>query len=278
VKRAVWLVLVAILSVQFGAAVAKDLFDEVTPTMMTWLRLASSSLILLALARPALRGRTRRDWLLVSGYAVSLGTMNWAIYQSFARIPLGVAVTIEFIGPLTLAVIGSRRPRDLWWAGLAGVGVVLLGLEPGEVTVAGVAFALLAAAAWAAYILTSAGTGRAWPGLDGLAVANAIAALLLTVPALTDDHTALGDPRILAIGAAVGLLSSVIPYSCELTALRTLPPRLFGILMSLEPAAAALAAALLLRELLTPLQLVAMCCVIAASIGATRGLGEPVAP
>jgi len=278
VRRAVWLVLVAILSVQFGAAVAKDLFDEVTPTMMTWLRLASSSLILLALARPALRGRTRHDWLLVSGYAVSLGTMNWAIYQSFARIPLGVAVTIEFIGPLTLAVIGSRRQRDVWWAALAGVGVVLLGLEPGEVTVAGVAFALLAAAAWAAYILTSAGTGRAWPGLDGLAVANAIAALLLTVPALTDDHTALGDPRILAIGASVGLLSSVIPYSCELTALRTIPPRLFGILMSLEPAAAALAAALLLRELLTPLQLVAMSCVIAASIGATRGIGEPVAP
>jgi inner membrane transporter RhtA len=278
VRRAVWLVLVAILSVQFGAAVAKDLFDEVTPTMMTWLRLASSSLILLALARPALRGRTRHDWLLVSGYAVSLGTMNWAIYQSFARIPLGVAVTIEFIGPLTLAVIGSRRQRDVWWAALAGVGVVLLGLEPGEVTVAGVAFALLAAAAWAAYILTSAGTGRAWPGLDGLAVANAIAVLLLTVPALTDDHTALGDPRILAIGASVGLLSSVIPYSCELTALRTIPPRLFGILMSLEPAAAALAAALLLRELLTPLQLVAMSCVIAASIGATRGIGEPVAP
>ena len=277
-RRAVWLVLVAILSVQFGAAVAKHLFDEVTPTTMSWLRLASSSLILLAIARPRLRGRTRADWLVVSGYAVSLGTMNWAIYQSFARIPLGVAVTIEFIGPLTLAVLGSRKARDLWWAALAGVGVALLGLEPGDITVAGVGFALLAAAAWAAYILMSARTGRTWAGLDGLAVANALCALLLTAPALYDDAHVLGDGRILAIGAAVGLLSSVIPYSCELTALRTIPPRLFGILMSLEPAAAALAAALVLRELLTPSQLLAMACVIAASIGATRGIGEPVAP
>ena len=276
-RRAVWLVLVAILSVQFGAAVAKHLFDEVTPTFMTWLRLASSSLILIALARPALRGRSRADWVVVAGYAVSLGTMNWAIYQSFARIPLGVAVTIEFIGPLTLAVLGSRRARDLWWAALAGLGVLLLGLEPGEVTVAGVAFALLAAAAWAAYILTSARTARTWAGLDGLAVANAIAALLLAGPALADDAGALGDARIVVIGAVVGLLSSVIPYSCELTALRTIPPRLFGILMSLEPAAAALAAALVLREFLTTIQLVAMICVIAASIGATRGHREPVA-
>jgi len=277
-RRAVWLVLIAILSVQFGAAVAKDLFDEVTPTMMTWLRLASSALILVAVARPALRGRTRTDWLVVGGYAVSLGTMNWAIYQSFARIPLGVAVTIEFVGPLTLAVLGSRKPRDLAWAALAAVGVLLLGLEPGRITLTGVAFALLAAAAWAAYILTGSRTGRSWQGLDGLAVASTMAAGLLAVPALYDDRGAVGDPRILLIGALVGLLSSVIPYSCELTALRTIQPRTFSILMSLEPAAAALAAAVVLRELLTPLQLVAMACVIAASIGATRGIREPVAP
>ena len=277
-RRAVWLVLIAILSVQFGAAVAKDLFDEVTPTMMTWLRLASSALILVAVARPALRGRTRTDWLVVGGYAVSLGTMNWAIYQSFARIPLGVAVTIEFVGPLTLAVLGSRKLRDLAWAALAAAGVLLLGLEPGEITLTGVAFALLAAAAWAAYILTGSRTGRSWQGLDGLAVASTMAAGLLALPALYDDPGAIGDPRILVIGALVGLLSSVIPYSCELTALRTIQPRTFSILMSLEPAAAALAAAVVLHELLTPLQLVAMACVIAASIGATRGIGEPVAP
>lgn len=277
-RRAIWLVIVSILSVQFGAAVAKDLFDEISPTAMTFLRLAASAVILLALARPRWRGRSRHDWLVVAAYAGSLATMNWAIYQSFARIPLGVAVTIEFIGPLTLAVIGSRRARDLWWAGLAGLGVVLLGFEPAGITLPGVAFALLAGAAWAAYILTSGHTGRAWSGLDGLAVASLLAALLLTLPALYDDRGPLGDPRILLIGAVVGLLSSVVPYSCEITALRTLPPRTFSILMSLEPAAAALAAALVLHELLSPVQVVAMCCVIAASIGATRGLGEPVAP
>jgi len=276
-RRAVGLVLVSILSVQFGAAVAKDLFDEVAPTMMTWLRLASSALILLALARPALRGRSRSDWLVILGYGASLATMNWAIYQSFARIPLGVAVTIEFIGPLSLAVLGSRRPRDLAWAGLAAMGVVLLGLEPGRITLAGVVYALIAAAGWAAYILVTPRTHRGWAGLDGLAVGSTLAGFLLAAPALYDDAGALGDPRILVIGALVGLLSSVIPYSCEITALRTIQPRVFSILMSLEPGAAALAAAIVLRELLSPLQLLAMACVIVASIGATRSLGEPVA-
>lgn len=276
-RRAVGLVLVSILSVQFGAAVAKDLFDEVSPTMMTWLRLASSAVILLVLARPALRGRSREDWLVVVGYGASLATMNWAIYQSFARIPLGVAVTIEFIGPLTLAVVGSRRPRDLAWAALAAMGVVLLGLEPGRITLAGVVYALIAAAGWAAYILVTPRTGRGWAGLDGLAIGSTLAAFLLAAPAVYDDSGVLGDPRILVIGALVGLLSSVIPYSCEITALRTIQPRVFSILMSLEPAAAALAAALVLREVLSPLQLLAMTCVIIASIGATRALGEPVA-
>jgi len=275
-RRAVGLVLVSILSVQFGAAVAKNLFGEVSPTMMTWLRLASSAVILLVLARPALRGRDRADWLVVIGYGASLATMNWAIYQSFARIPLGVAVTIEFIGPLALAVVGSRRPRDLAWAGLAAMGVVLLGMEPGRITLAGVVYALIAAAGWAAYILITPRTGRSWDGLDGLAVGSTLAAMLLAAPALYDDAGVLTDPRILVIGALVGLLSSVIPYSCEITALRTIQPRVFSILMSLEPAAAALAAAIVLGELLSPLQTLAMACVIVASIGATRSLGEPV--
>jgi inner membrane transporter RhtA len=277
VRRAIWLVLVAIMSVQVGAAVAKDLFDEVTPTTMVWLRLASSAVVLLVLARPRLRGRSRRDWLVVLGYAVSLGAMNWSIYQSFARIPLGVAVTIEFLGPLTLAVAGSRRASDLAWAGLAGLGVALLGLEPGALTVAGIGFALVAAASWAAYILISRHVGARWDRLDGLAVASTLAALALAAPAVYDDPHALGSGRILILGSLIGLLSSVIPYSCELTALRRLPPRLFGILMSLEPAAAALAAAVVLRELLSATQLAAMACVIVASVAATRGIQEPVA-
>ncbi|GAA2152639.1 DMT family transporter [Nocardioides koreensis] len=276
----VWLVLVGILSVQFGAGVAKSLFDEVTPTLIVWLRLVTSAVALVLLARPALRRRTPRDWLVVGGFGASLGIMNWAIYQSFARIPLGIAVTVEFVGPLTLAVLGSRRPRDLLWVLLAAVGVGLLGLERGHVTLAGVLFALLAGAAWATYILLSAQTGRRWPGLDGLAVASVVATLLLTPVALHSGGSDLADGRIVLLGAAVGLLSSVIPYSCELVALRSLPPAVFSILMSLEPAAAALVGIVVLGEFLAPVQWVAMACVVVASVGATRSssgaLTEPV--
>jgi inner membrane transporter RhtA len=275
----VWLVLGGILSVQFGAAIAKDLFGRIDPTAMVWLRLVTSSVVLVALARPSLRGRTREDWLVAAAFGLSLGAMNWAIYQSFARIPLGIAVTIEFVGPLALAVLGSRRARDLLWVVLAGAGVALLGLEPGAVTLAGVLFALAAGGAWAAYILLSARTGRRWPGLDGLAVASVVATLLLTPAAVVTGGAGLLDPTVLALGAAVGLLSSVIPYSLEMVALRRLPARTFSVLMSLEPAAAALAGVLVLSELLSPLQLVAMACVVVASIGATRSapaLTEPV--
>lgn len=274
----VWLVLVGILSVQFGAGVAKALFDEVEPTVMVWLRLATSVVVLGLVARPTLGGRSRGDWLVVLAFGLSLGTMNWAIYQAFARIPLGLAVTIEFVGPLTLAVIGSRRPRDLLWAGLAAVGVTLLGLQGGDLDLLGIGFALLAGAAWAAYILLSGHTGRRWPGLDGLVVASVVATLLLTPYAVPAGGGTLLDPRILALGAAVGLLSSVIPYSCEITALRSLSPSVFSVLMSLEPAAAALAGIVVLGEFLTGWQWLAMGCVVVASVGATRSgrvIAEP---
>jgi inner membrane transporter RhtA len=275
----VWLVLGGILSVQFGAGIAKSLFDEVDPTTIVWLRLAASALIMLAIARPVLRGKTRDDWLVVLVYGVSLGLMNWSIYQSFQRIPLGLAVTIEFVGPLTLAVFGSRRLQDLLWVGLAALGVLLLGFERSDLDPVGVLYALLAGALWATYILMSAQTGRRWPGLDGLVVASVIAVLLLTPLAIGRHGGELGDGRILILGALVGLLSSVIPYTCELIALRTISPAVFGILMSLEPAAAALAGIVVLAEYLSPLQWIAMVCVVVASVGATRSgrvLGEPV--
>ena len=272
----VWLVLIGILSVQFGAGIAKSLFDEVPPTVIVWLRLATSAVVLTLVARPLLRRRTRHDWLVVAGLGASLGIMNWAIYQSFARIPLGIAVTIEFIGPLTLATLGSRRARDFIWVLLAAAGVALLGFEGGDLTWPGVLFALLAGAAWAAYILLSAETGRRWPGLEGLAVASVIATLLLTPLAVRIGGDDLLDGRVVLLGAAVGLLSSVIPYSCEMVALRSLRPAVFGILMSLEPAAAALAGIVVLGEFLTPVQWVAMVCVVVASVGATR-TGRPLA-
>lgn len=275
----IWLVLVGILSVQFGAGVAKSLFDEVDPTTIVWLRLVTSAVLLAVFARPILRGRSRHDWLVVVAFGVSLGLMNWAIYQAFARIPLGIAVTIEFVGPLTLAVFGSRRLRDLAWVGLAAIGVLLLGFERSDLNLAGVLSALLAGAAWAAYILLSAQTGQRWEGFDGLAVASVVAALLLTPFAVDAGGESLGDSRVLLLGAAVGLLSSVIPYSCELVALRSLRPAVFSVLMSLEPAAAALAGIVVLREFLTPTQWLAMACVVLASIGATRAgraIAEPV--
>jgi inner membrane transporter RhtA len=232
-----------------------------------------------AVARPRLRGRSRQDWSVVFAFGLVLGLMNWGFYQSMARIPIGLAVTIEFVGPLSLAVLGSRRPRDLLWVGLAGIGVLLLGVHPGDLDWVGVVFALLAGAMWAAYILLSAQTGRRWQGVDGLAVASLVAALLLSPLTLGRYAGQLTDTRVLLLGALVGLLSSAIPYTVELMALRSIRPAVFVILMSLEPAAAALAAFVVLGELLAPLQLVAMACVVAASVGATRSgatIADPV--
>jgi inner membrane transporter RhtA len=267
----VWLVLIGILSVQFGAGIAKSLFDEIAPTTIVWLRLVTSAVVLVAIARPVLRGRSRTDWLVVLAFGACLGVMNWAIYQAFARIPLGIAVTLEFIGPLTLAVLGSRRVRDLLWVLLAGLGVAVLGLSGGgEVNLAGALFALLAGAMWASYILLAGQTGQRWPGFDGLALASVVAMVLLTPLAIGEGGGDLLDPRILLLGAAVGLLSSVVPYSCELVALRSIKASVFSILMSLEPAAAALAGIIVLQEFLTWEQWLAMTFVVVASVGATR--------
>lgn len=280
--RPVWLVLIGIASVQIGAAFAKRLFDEITPTTMVWLRLLTSTLVLLAVARPAFRGRSVSDWGVVMAFGTALMVMNWSIYESFARIPLGVAVTIEFLGPLTVALIGSRRLLDLLWVALAGAGVALLGAQRGEVDVLGVLLALVAGVAWAAYIYLSAATGSRWPGVSGLSIASMVGAVGLAPFAIAAGGPLLLDPRILGIGLAVGLLSSVIPYSCELVALRSMPERTLGILMSLEPAAAALAGMLLLGELLGVAQWCAVACVVVASVGVTRsastGGPAPVAP
>lgn len=267
---AVWLVIGGIFSVQFGAAIAKHLFPLVPPTAMVWLRLATSSVIFLVVARPRLRGRARADWLVAVGFGICLVTMNWAIYQSMARIPLGIAVTIEFLGPLAVSIVGSRHLVDLIWVLLAGAGVALLGFSPGSLDLAGVLFALLAGLGWACYILMSAQTGRRWPGIQGLTVASLVGGIALAPPAILDAGVRLLQPEVLVLGVAVGLLSSVIPYSVELSALRRIPPRVFGILMSLEPAAAALAAMLLLREFLSWTQWLALACVVSASVGATR--------
>jgi inner membrane transporter RhtA len=273
------LVLVGILSVQLGAAIAKGLFEEIPPVGMVALRVVTSSVILLALARPRLTGRSLADWRPVLLLGLALGAMNWAIYESFSRIPLGVAVTIEFVGPLTVAAVGRRRPRDLIWVVLAAIGVLLFGAGPVEIDPLGIGLALVAGVCWGMYILSTAATGRRWEGIEGLAVASTVATLAVAPFAVATAGTRLLEPRLLLLGAVVGLLSSVVPYSLEMIALRALSPRVFGILMSLEPAVAALVGAIVLREWLSPLQLLAMACVIAASVGATRtgSEQEPVA-
>ncbi|WP_017541642.1 EamA family transporter [Nocardiopsis halophila] len=267
-----WMVLIGIVSVQAGAGIAKNLFGVLPPSAVVWLRLLTSAALLLVLARPALRGRTWADWAVVAGFGASLALMNFSIYQAIARIPMGIAVTIEFLGPLAVAVAGSRRKTDVVWVGLAAVGVVLLGRDDGSgtVTLAGVLFALLAAVGWAGYILLSAATGRRFSGTSGLAIASLVGVILVAPAGIAEGGTALLDPKLLLFGLLVGVLSSVVPYTLEMQALRKMPPRVFGILMSLEPAAAALIGLALLGEMLTVWQWAAVLCVVAASAGATR--------
>lgn len=270
----VWLVLASIASVQLGAGFAKSLFPLAAPTGIAWLRMAAAAVLFWIFSRPRLRGRTWTEWRPVLGYGICLATMNWAIYQSFARIPIGLAVTIEFLGPLAVALIGSRRLRDYLWVGLAAAGVALLGAFPATIDWIGVGFALLAGAAWAGYIVLSGPTGRVWEGVTGVSLGTAIGALVFLVPGLLAGGTALWQPRVVALAAVVGVLSSVIPYGLEMVARRRIPAGTFGILMSVEPAAAALAGWLLLGEHLSWVELLAMACVIVASIGSTRSLSR----
>ncbi|SDS47879.1 inner membrane transporter RhtA [Microlunatus soli] len=263
------LIIAGIISLQLGAATAKGMFGRLPPTAFVWLRLVTTAVILLAIARPRFRGRTRRDMVVAVGFGCALAVMNFSIYQAMARIPLGVAVTIEFLGPLAVAIVGSRKPRDVLLVLLAGVGVALLGFTPHGLTLGGVLFALLAAASWAAYILLSRETGRRWPGISGLAVAGSVGAIGLAVPAIMAAGSRLLQPDLLIAGVLVGLMSSVIPYSLELNALRRIPAGVFGILMSLEPAAAALAAMIIIGEFLRPTQWLAVGCIVAASVGTT---------
>jgi inner membrane transporter RhtA len=265
------LVLAAASSVQFGAALAATLFDELGPAGTSALRVGLAAIILVAAWRPRVRGVAREDLLLVGALGLSLGVMNYAFYEALARVPLGVAVTIEFAGPLGVAVALSRRRVDFLWVALAAAGILLLA-DPGGGSIdgAGLALVLVAAAAWAAYILLAARAGARFTGGRGLALAMVVAALVPLGPGIAEAGGDLLAPGILAIGAAVALLSSVIPYSLETEALRRMPRQVFGVLMSLEPALAALAGFLVLDQSLSARDLVAIALVIAASIGATR--------
>ena len=273
------MILTGIVSVQFGAALADKLFGTIPPAAVTGLRLWTSALAMVVLsgrgfARSARDLRERRafaDAAIVGAFGLALAVMNFSIYQAFARIPLGVAVTIEFLGPLAVAVAGSRHLRDLGLVALAAIGVVLLTRGGhGHLDLTGVLFAGLAGACWAAYIVLSSATGRRFPGSAGLAIAMVTSAVLITPPALIAGGSAMFRPAVLAIGAAIGMLSSVIPYRLELESLRRMPTRLFGVWMSLEPAVAALIGLVVLGQRLSVVEWLAIGCVMIACAGAAQ--------
>ncbi|WP_406278487.1 EamA family transporter [Embleya sp. NBC_00896] len=268
--RAVLLVLGSACSIQFGAAFAAKLFPYVGPAGAVTLRLVLAAAMLLGFSRPRLRGRSRGDWLVVLGLGVMFAGMNMFFYEAIDRVPLGPAVTLEFLGPLGLAVVLSRRLRDMVWIVLAAVGVLLLGrggfsgLDP-----LGVGFVMAAAACWAGYIMVASKISRRFDGIEGLALGFAVAAVLVTPFGVATAGSALVEPKVLALGGCVALLSSALPYSFEMLAMKHLPPATFGLLASLEPAVAGIAGLLVLNQSLALIQVAGIALVVVASAGVT---------
>lgn len=275
---AVGLVLTGCVSVQFGAALATTLFDDLGPAGTSLLRIGFAAVVMALVFRPAVRGLRREDARLVVAFGLTLGAMNLTFYEALDRIPLGIAVTIEFAGPLAVAVLGSRRPLDVVWTALAAAGILLLANPGGAEALdrVGIAFALVAAVCWALYIVLAARAGPRFRGADGVTIAMVVAALVPIVPGVAEAGAELLRPELLLLGVAVGVLSSAIPYGLETEALRRLPRHVFSVLMSLEPAIAALAGFLVLGQGLSARELVAVGCVVAASVGASRDATPPV--
>lgn len=243
------------------------------PAGTVFYRLLFAAVLLLAIWRPWRVSHDREAWKLALLFGVALAAMNLLFYSSLERIPLGPAVTFEFVGPLSVALWASRTRADLAWVALAAAGILLLAGPGGADDALGVALALGAGVCWGAYILISARVGQAFSGGQGLAIAMAIGAGLLVAPGVAVGGEALLEPHVIAIGAAVAMLSSVIPYSFELEALRTIPVGVFGVLMSLEPAVAALAGLVAIDQGLTAPEWAGIALVVAASAGVLRRPG-----
>jgi inner membrane transporter RhtA len=269
----------AIASVQFGSAVAATLFARIGPGGAVLLRLLFGAIVVLALWRPRLRGRGTRDLLLAVAFGLVLAGMNFSFYSAIHRIPLGIAVTLEFVGPLAVAVFGSRRWIDLVWVALAAGGILALARgQTHGLDALGAGLALLAGCLWGTYILLNARVGRAFERGSGLALALCVALIAMLPVGLVQGGSHLLDLRSLALGAAVGVLSSAIPYSFEIEALRRIAPAVFGVLMSLEPAMAAIAGLIVLEQGLSARAIAGIALVVCASIGASRKRREaPVA-
>jgi inner membrane transporter RhtA len=273
------LVMISIVSVQFGAAIAKEIIPIAGPIGTVFYRVAFAAILLCAVTRPRLSGRSRHDWAYVVAFGLGLAGMNVCYYAALQYMPIGVTVTIEFTGPLAVAILGSRRRVDVFWALLAAAGLVLLSPISGvDLDPRGVILALSAGAFWAGYILLSSRVGERFEGLGGLALALVVSAAITFVPAVVTGGSTLLQGKVIGIGLIVALMSSAIPYACELEALRTLSPSSFGMLMSLEPAFAALAGAVVVGERLGPPELVAIALVLVANAGAVLTRPERVVP
>ena len=272
-------VVAGIVSLCVGTSFAKQLFPVVGAEGTTTLRVGFSALLLLAVWRPWRRPLTARDAAAVALYGVALGALNLLFYLALRTVPFGIAVAIEFAGPLTVATLSSRRPLDAVWIGLALLGLsqlVPLGVHAGALDPAGLAYAAGAALAWALYIVFGQRAGR-MRGPDAVAIGTAVAALVVMPFGIARAGPALLDPALLPLGLSVALLSSALPYSLEMYALRRLPRQTFGVLLSVEPAIAALAGLLVLGEALTPAQWLGIACVVLASVGSATAAGRRVA-
>ncbi|WP_136055723.1 EamA family transporter [Microbacterium sp. K24] len=270
------LVVGSCLSLPFGAAVAAQLFPVLGPWGVTSLRVAIAALLLVVIVRPRPGRWTRGQWLAATLFGVSLAAMNGFFYAAIDRIPLGPAVAMEFLGPLVLAAVLTRKLADAAWVGVALVGMALLGIDgligAEPLDPLGVLFILIAAGFWIMYIRMSARVGALIPGSSGLAMGLVVAAVLLLPVGVPTVSVVAGDMQLLLLAAITAVLSSVIPYSFELAALRRLPQRVFGVLLSLEPAFATLAGWLILGQDATVLRMLAVVLVIAASVGTTLGV------
>ena len=276
-RSAALLVLASIVAVQCGSALATGLFDQVGTAGAVFLRAAFGALALVALTRGApLRTREwpHRDVFLL---AIAVTCVNLFFYAALERLPLGIAVTLEFVGPLGVAIAGSRRWRDAIWVALAAIGIVLLsdGSGGGGVDGLGVALALTAGFFWGAYIVLSDRVGALAPGPGGATAAAVISTVLVAPLGIAQGGGELVDPTVLAAGAADGVLSTAVPYAFEMEALRRLPRAVFGVLMSLEPAAAAAIGFLALSQDLGAVEVLAIGLVVVASAGALRSAAAP---
>lgn len=275
----VGLAVASMVTIQLGAALSEPLFDRVGPAGLVALRLTLAALLLWPVARPRLRGRTRADRYAAVALGGVSGLLTLAFFEAIARIPLGVAVTIEFLGPLGVALAGSHRARDVAWVALAGSGVALLTLGHGAgepLDALGVGFACVSGTCWAAYIVLTKRVGARWAGLEGLSISLIVAAVVTLPVGLASGGAELAEPEVLLAGVGLALLIPLLPYAFELIALRRLTTALFGVIMSLEPAIAAVLGFLILDQRLAASGVIAIALVSLASVGAT--VSSPIAP